>query len=234
MHSQVFQNAFHHAPIGMVLVDLEGRCLSANRAFCEMVGYTEAELQHLNFASLTHPDDLPENLALGNRLIAGDLPSFTYEKRYRHKHGHYIWVLLSASVVRDEAGQPQLIISQIQDITEQKRTEAALHYSEASQQAMLNAIPDYMFQLSIDGIILSYNNPTGHTLSVPAAQFLDKDYREVVPAPLRDQLAKLIAEAHATGIASLLETSIEIQDRLTYYEFRASAIEGDGTLIKFF
>ena len=108
MQDQIFQNAFDHAPIGLVLADLEGRCLSANRAFCEMVGYTEAELKDLNFASLTHPDDLPENLALGKRLITGELPSFTYEKRYRHKQGHYIWTRLSASVVRDDTAQPQL------------------------------------------------------------------------------------------------------------------------------
>src|SRR5512137_1671530 len=75
-----FRSAFEYAAIGMVLRDTEGRCLAANRAFCEMVGYTEDELHQLEFAHLTHPDDLPENLRLGQQLIEGEINSFKYEK----------------------------------------------------------------------------------------------------------------------------------------------------------
>ncbi len=57
-----FRSAFEYAAIGMVLGDTDGGCLAANRAFCEMVGYSEAELQQLEFATITHPADLPENL----------------------------------------------------------------------------------------------------------------------------------------------------------------------------
>jgi len=67
------------------------------------------------------PDDLPENLRLGQRLISGEIDSFKYEKRYYHKQGRLIWALLSASLVRDDYGHPLYIISQIQDITERKQ-----------------------------------------------------------------------------------------------------------------
>ena len=69
VESSPFRSAFEYAAIGMVLADTDGRCLAANRAFCEMVGYTEDELLNLEFARLTHPDDLPENLRLGQQLI---------------------------------------------------------------------------------------------------------------------------------------------------------------------
>src|SRR5512136_3120928 len=91
-----FRSAFEYAAIGMVLADIDGHCLAANRAFCEMVGYSEAELQQLIFASITYPDDIPENMRLGQQLIRGEIPSFKYEKRYIHKQGHFIWTLLSA------------------------------------------------------------------------------------------------------------------------------------------
>jgi PAS domain S-box-containing protein len=120
-----FRSAFEYAAIGMVLADTDGVCLAANRVFCEMVGYTEEELQQLEFVRITHPDDLPENLRLGQQLIRGEIESFRYEKRYIHKAGHFIWTLLSASIVRDGYGHPLYIISQIQDITERKRAEAA-------------------------------------------------------------------------------------------------------------
>jgi PAS domain-containing protein len=80
-----FRSVFEYAAIGMVLADTDGRCLAANRAFCEMVGYTEDELLKLELARLTHPDDLPENLRLGRQLLAGEIDSFKYEKRYYHR-----------------------------------------------------------------------------------------------------------------------------------------------------
>ncbi len=139
-----FRSAFEYAAIGMVLADTEGRCLAANRAFCEMVGYTEDELLNLEFARLTHPDDIPENLRLGRQLIQGEIDSFKYEKRYFHKHGQLVWTLLSASLVRDDYGQPLYIISQIQDITERKRAEAA----EREQRELAEALRDTAQALS--------------------------------------------------------------------------------------
>ena len=55
VESRPFRSAFEYAAIGMVLADIDGRCLAANHAFCQMVGYAEAELLNLEFARLTHP-----------------------------------------------------------------------------------------------------------------------------------------------------------------------------------
>src|SRR5512141_1160258 len=128
----------------MVLADTDGRCLAANRAFCEMVGYTEGELLSLEFARLTYPDDLPENLCLGRQLIDGEIDSFKYEKRYIHRHGDLVWTLLSASLVHDEYGHPLYIISQVQDITEYKRAAAA----EREQRELAEALRDTAQALS--------------------------------------------------------------------------------------
>jgi PAS domain S-box-containing protein len=139
-----FRSAFEYAAIGMVLADVDGRCLAANRAFCEMVGYAEGELLDLEFARLTHPDDLPENLRLGQQLIRGDIQSFKYEKRYFHKQGQMVWTLLSASLVRDDDGHPLYVISQIQDITERKHAETA----ERQQRELAEALRDTAQALS--------------------------------------------------------------------------------------
>jgi PAS domain S-box-containing protein len=139
-----FRSAFEYAAIGMVLADTDGRCLAANRAFCEMVGYAEDELLNLEFARLTHPDDVPENLRLGQQLIGGAINSFKFEKRYWHKQGHLVWTFLSASLVRDDNGQPLYIISQIQDITEHKQAAQA----EREQRELAEALRDTAQALS--------------------------------------------------------------------------------------
>ena len=66
------------------------------------------------------------------RMLAGESESYAMEKRYQHADGHYIWALLSVSLVRDEAGAPLYFVSQIQDISEQKQinerlTDLTLH-----------------------------------------------------------------------------------------------------------
>jgi diguanylate cyclase (GGDEF)-like protein/PAS domain S-box-containing protein len=121
-----FRNAFDQAPIGKALVSPDGRFTRVNAALCSITGHTEAELLATTFQALTHPEDIELDLEHMYRLLAGESEAYEMEKRYRHAAGHYIWVLLSVSLVRDEAGEPLYFVSQIQDISEQKRTAARL------------------------------------------------------------------------------------------------------------
>jgi PAS domain S-box-containing protein len=138
MSDNLFQHAFQYAAIGMTLIDVEGRYLTANQAFCEMLGYPESELQHLDFGDITHPDDRPETVRQFQQLVTSAIDTYKIEKRYLHKHGHVIWVALSASLVRDDNGQPLFVISQIQDITDRKQIEA----NEREQRSLAEALRD--------------------------------------------------------------------------------------------
>jgi PAS domain S-box-containing protein len=91
-----------------------------------MLGYTESELQRLTFQDLTYPEDLEPDLALVERLLAGEIDSYRLEKRFLHKQGHSVWVLIAISVVRDRNGAPQYFVSQGTDISIQKEGEQAL------------------------------------------------------------------------------------------------------------
>jgi diguanylate cyclase (GGDEF)-like protein/PAS domain S-box-containing protein len=123
-----FRNAFDRAPIGKALVSPEGRFMRINSALSRITGYSEDELLETTFQALTHPDDLQADLDLVHRVLAGASESYSLEKRYRHADGHYIWAQLSVSLVRDDSGSPLYFVSQIQDISEQKR--AAEHLTD--------------------------------------------------------------------------------------------------------
>lgn len=125
-----FRSSFEHAAIGVALVALNGRWLQVNRSVCDIVGYSEAEMLVTDFQAVTHPDDLQADLDYVRQLIAGEIRDYHMTKRYLHKQGHIVWILLSVSLVRDESGEPLYFISQIQDITERKRIEDALRISE--------------------------------------------------------------------------------------------------------
>lgn len=118
-----FSSAFEFAPIGIALVSLNGRWLKVNRALSNLIGYSEQELQAQTFQDVTHPDDLAADLNYVNQILKGEINSYQTEKRYVHKSGHIVWVLLSVSLVKDSHGKPQYFISQIQDITERKQSE---------------------------------------------------------------------------------------------------------------
>ena len=121
-----FAGAFEHAPVGIALVSPEGRWLKVNHALCDILGYSEGELLNRTFQKITHPDDLVADMALLQRTLAGEIPSYHIEKRYIHAQGHFVNVLLTVSLVRHADGSPDYFISQLQDITERKKAEAQL------------------------------------------------------------------------------------------------------------
>jgi len=121
-----FRGAFDYASIGMALVSTDGHWLKVNRSLCKIVGYSEQELLAIDFQTITHPDDLETDLNYVRQMLAGEIDTYQMEKRYIHKLGHIVWILLSVSLVRDSKGNPLYFISQIQDITLQKQVEKAL------------------------------------------------------------------------------------------------------------
>lgn len=123
---QLFYSAFQHAAIGMALVAPDGQWLMVNNSLCNIVGYEEKELLSLTFQDITHPDDLNEDLQYVERVLSGDLDTYQMEKRYIHKDGSIIYILLSVSLARNEDGTPRFFISQIIDFTERKYLELEL------------------------------------------------------------------------------------------------------------
>ena len=134
-----FRNAFEYAAIGMALVDLNGRWTRVNQSLCRILGYTETELLVRDFQSITHPADLDADLQKCEQLVRGEIFEYHMVKRYRHRQGHLVWVLLSVSLVRDAEGNPLHYVSQIQDISERKRAEDALRASEEEYRATFEA-----------------------------------------------------------------------------------------------
>jgi diguanylate cyclase (GGDEF)-like protein/PAS domain S-box-containing protein len=121
-----FERAFEDAPIGMALVGLDGRWLRVNRALVDLLGRPEHELAALTFADVTHPDDLAADLANADRVLRGEVLSYSMEKRYLLPNGEARWALLSGSLVRDPTGEPLHFLAQIVDIHERKALEARL------------------------------------------------------------------------------------------------------------
>jgi PAS domain S-box-containing protein len=110
---------------GIAEVDLGGRFVMVNDRFCRITGYSRAELMERRMQDITHPEDLPGNLALFGRLLSNGTP-FELEKRYLRPDGSVVWVHNTVSVIRGSGGEPQSVIAVTIDITERRKAEAAL------------------------------------------------------------------------------------------------------------
>src|SRR3981081_4040938 len=132
----LFQNTFEFAAIGMGLVSPEGKWLRGNRTICEITGHSEAELLTRTCQDITHPDDLDLDLANVRKMLAGEIKTYQMEKRYFHKDGSIVWVLLSVSLVHNGSVAPLFFVSQIQDITRRKQSDQQLAEAAAEIQRL--------------------------------------------------------------------------------------------------
>jgi PAS domain S-box-containing protein len=123
---KLFKATFEQAAVGMAQVGLDGRWLRINRKLCEMVGYSREELLRKTFLDITHPEDLDKDLVQMRRLLAGEIQTYSLEKRYLRKDGSAAWTDFTLSLVKGGSEEPDYFVSVIVDITERKRTEDAL------------------------------------------------------------------------------------------------------------
>src|SRR5262249_10562806 len=131
MSDERFRAAFENAAIGKAITGADMRLMQVNRAFCEMLGYSERELLTMSPLELTPPDDRAESAAMIRRLLAGETPSGRHLKRYLRADGRIAWGDLTTTLVRDGAGKASYFVSEIVDVTERKQAEELLRDREA-------------------------------------------------------------------------------------------------------
>jgi diguanylate cyclase (GGDEF)-like protein/PAS domain S-box-containing protein len=173
--------AFEHSAAGIALQSPEGRWIDVNPAFCALVGMERGQLVGRSFSDITHPDDLERSLMQLNRLNRGEIDAFRFDKRYLHADGREVWVRLDVSTIRDDAGQPELIITQANDITTSRQIRAQLAANEARLHSIIRSIGEGMIVLDLDGQFTLVNGRAAEILGVPADE---------LPALGLDELAK--------------------------------------------
>ncbi|TGK35918.1 PAS domain S-box protein [Leptospira gomenensis] len=176
LSEEKFYNAFFYSGVGMAIVSLEGKWLEVNPHLTEIIGYTRDEILKLTFQDITHPDDLEEDLGLVRELLEGKRDTYRMEKRYFHKNGNTIWILLIVCMVRDANKKPLFFISQIQDITDRKNMLSALMEKNEALQNLSNRLAERNAQLEEFNQIVSHNlrAPIGNIFTL-AGMLREKD-----------------------------------------------------------
>jgi PAS domain S-box-containing protein len=142
--------------------------------------------------------------------------------------GETRWYRTSLQPIRDATGTVTAALVIAYDITERKNAESALLQSEAKTRALLNAIPDLMFQFNREGVFIDYKS-ADMGLVVPPDQFLGRKITEVLP-DLGDRVMRVIEQALQTGETQVLQYQLPLGGAMRDYEARMVA-SGDNEVV---
>lgn len=171
-----FRAAFEQTSVGMVLTDLQGRIQRANDTFCRIVGRPREELIGRDSRHMTHPDDYTPLADLLGRLVAGELPSFIFEKRYLRPDGAVVWAQTTVSMMRDARGRPVALVGIVEDVTERRRTSESLADREQRLRLILTGVTDHaIFTLDAAGRVTTWNTGAERVFGWTEAEILGRD-----------------------------------------------------------
>ncbi|MBC8231523.1 PAS domain S-box protein [bacterium] len=146
-----FRTIFELAPIGIDIVNEEGRALRANLALQNILGFTEEELRAKQFVDYTYPEDVEDSLEAVKSLLNRENDHISLEKRYVRKDGAIIWARTSVAVVRDNRGDFRYFIAMVEDITQRKQMEEVLRESEERFRTIVETAPCLLRIIDTEG-----------------------------------------------------------------------------------
>jgi diguanylate cyclase (GGDEF)-like protein/PAS domain S-box-containing protein len=199
---QRFRATFDHASVGIMHSSLDRRVLMVNRKFCDMVGYSAEELQQGSVRRIHHPEDSDADQHLEKRLVAGEIDSFSFEKRYVRKDGSVFWAHRTVSLARDEPGRPQYFIRIIEDISERKQAEQELvrlaHYDRLTTLPNRALFHDRLTQTLAQA---------RRSRTLVATMFLDLDHFKMVNDTLGHAMGDLLLKQVAHRLTACVRAN---------------------------
>jgi len=168
-----FRRYFELGLIGMAITMPDQGVLEVNDRLCEILGYDRSELLRVTWSDITHPDDLAADEGQFRRVLAGEIDSYSIDKRWIRKDGGVVHTEISVNCIRRPDRSVDYFIALVQDITWRKRAEAALRESEERYRSLISQVRDYaIFSADERGIVTSWNEGCQQVLGYEEDEFL--------------------------------------------------------------
>jgi len=200
-----FRRAFEEAPIGMAMLDPDGRFVQVNEALCEITGYSRDQLEATSLDAITHPDDLSVEEQETGRVLAGGPAGQRLEKRLLHATRRPVLVAMQATLLHDSAGNPLSVLAQIQDITDRRRYEDRLRHL-ADHDALTGLLNRRSFEREVE----SHQARTERYGGEGAAIMLDLDHFKFI----NDTLGHSAGDETIARAANVLRSRLRETDVL--------------------
>lgn len=173
-----FRKYFELPLIGIAVFSAEGRWLEVNGKLCSILGYSRDELLELSWQDVTVPEDRHRQMQVYNRILAGECDGYTIQKRYIKRDGSLINIEVSSMCVREPDGRVRYFVAVIEDITERKRAEEALQFT----QFAVEHAAEGMFWVRRDGRFYHANDAGCRLFGYPLEDLLGLTMADVAPS----------------------------------------------------
>ena len=204
-----FKSFFEQSNVGQSITLPSGE-VQVNQAFCDLLGRTRDELQHVDWPAISHPDDFEATQEVVETLLSGRQTSARFAKRYLHKNGSVVWTDVSTTLRRDANGQPLHFLTSVVDITERTQAEAALSELNVTLE---RRVEDRTAQLEASSRELeSFSYSVSHNLRAPLRHI--HGYVELLTRATEGQIAEKPQRYLRTISAASLEMGRLIDDLL--------------------
>lgn len=246
---QHFRGAFEYSAVGFAIIDPDGYWIEANARLCTILGYSKEELKKVTCNSISYPGDLQMHLTLKEKLDQCLIPNFNMEKRYFHKNHSIVWVHLSVSLIKNNAGQIMHYITQLVDITERKKIEkinkSLIKANNKSKAAQLNEAKN-LYQLlaenTVDLVCLhdldgnfQYVSPSVYKLlGYNSKDLIGKNPLEITHPEDIEYLEKNFDALLTTKKEVAVEVRLKNKaGRYIWFESKANLVKVNGTPVSF-
>ncbi len=218
---------YRHASLGMALVDATGRYRQANSAFCAITGYTEEELCGDDCPPL-HPSEFAGRDARAVVEACLGAPTRAYETELIHKLGHRVLVVITTTMVGGSDAARWVIV---EDVTARKAEQKAIQEAHATNESLIAAIPDMLFQLDGELHIVRYHAPSDDALSMPPERFLGRRLDAALSPEMARRFATAALAASRSGRLQRIEYASHRGDEgERHFEARFQAVRTGGSL----
>ena len=197
--------------------------------WAEMLGYSPDELAPTlaTWENLLHPEDRPRVVSALEEHLQGRAERYVAAFRMRHKDGGWRWVLSRGRVVdQDDTGRARRILGTHADISEWKRTEQELRESRERFRALIEALPDLVFQFDEAGRCLDVIAGEDNLLYRGAAEVKGKLLHEIFPERQADEFMRLHRRTFETDASQTYEYQIPVPAGLRWFEARTAILHG--------
>ena len=170
----LFRAIFEQAAVGIAQLSLSGQFIKVNQKFCDILGYSTAELSTKNYRDITASESHDINRQFIQELWENKTRYFSLEKKYITPNGSTVWGDVTVSMIRSLSGEPEYFLAVVQEISDRKRIEEALRKSELKYQTLFQILPIGISITDTEGNIIEANPASEKMLGVPTDQHISR------------------------------------------------------------
>lgn len=212
-NEELYRSTFELSPVGIAHLDRDGNFIRVNAKLAEILEYSPQELLALNYQHVTHPADLAAEIEQVSHLLHGESEEGSTERRYITKNGRSVWVMRTASIVRDKSKRLKHLIFIVEDITERKEAEE----TKFRLAAIVDSSDDAIVSKDLNGTIRSWNTAAERIFGYTAKEAVGQHITLIIPPELREE---------ETGILKKLRAGEQIE------HFETTRVRKDGRKIQ--